>query len=189
LNDDALIEPGTIEPGGRAPHIGAMDEQPQPLRKRGHPHALAARERKRAEAAAIGLDPVYIDAFVETFYASIREDELLGPIFAARIADWGPHLARMKAFWRGVLLNSGEYTGNPMRMHVAIPGLEERHFAHWLELFYAALTSLDRQGEAARAVGAKARMIADSLLTGIEMQRGGGIAAMRSGDRLPHFAN
>ncbi len=165
-----------------------MTEKPEPLRKRGHPHALAARERKRAEAQAIGIDPAYIDAFVETFYASVREDALLGPIFAARIADWGPHLARMKSFWRGVLLNSGEYSGNPMRMHVAIPGLEERHFAHWLDLFYAALTSLEPRGEAARAVGQKARMIADSLLTGIEMQRGGGIAAMRSGDRLPHIA-
>ena len=165
-----------------------MTEKPQPLRKRGHPHALAARERKRAEAEAIGIDPAYIDAFVETFYASVREDALLGPIFAARIADWGPHLARMKSFWRGVLLNSGEYSGNPMQMHVAIPGLEERHFAHWLELFYAALARLEPQGEAALAVGQKARMIADSLLTGIEMQRGGGIAAMRSGDNLPHIA-
>ncbi len=165
-----------------------MTGKPEPLRKRGHPHALAARERKRAEAAAIGIDPAYIDLFVETFYASVREDALLGPIFAERIADWGPHLARMKSFWRGVLLNSGEYSGNPMRMHVAIPGLEARHFAHWLELFYAALASLEPQGEAARTVGAKARMIADSLLTGIEMQRGGGIAAMRSGDSLPHIA-
>ena len=94
--------------------------------------------------------------------------------------------SRMKTFWRGVLLNSGEYSGNPMRMHMAIPGLEARHFAHWLELFYAALARLEPQGEAARAVGARARMIADSLLTGIEMQRGGGIAAMRSGDSLPH---
>ena len=161
-----------------------MTEKPQPLRKRGHPHALAARERKRAEAEAIGIDPAYIDAFVETFYASVREDALLGPIFAARIADWGPHLARMKSFWRGVLLNSGEYSGNPMQMHVAIPGLEERHFAHWLELFYAALARLEPQGEAAQAVGQKARMIADSLLTGIAMKRDG-LAGSRAGQDLP----
>jgi len=167
--------------------MGAMTQAPQPLRKRGHPHALAARERKRAEAAAIGIEPAYIDAFVDNFYAAIREDALLGPIFAGRIADWGPHLARMKAFWRGVLLNSGEYSGNPMRMHAAIPGLEERHFVRWLKLFYATLTALEPQGEAARAVGDKARMIADSLLTGIAMHKDG-LAAMRSGDSLPRIA-
>lgn len=159
----------------------------QPLRKRGHPHALAARERKRAEAAAIGIEPAFIDAFVDQFYTAIRADALLGPIFAARIADWAPHLARMKAFWRGVLLNSGEYSGNPMRLHVTIPGLEERHFVHWLELFYATLTALEPQGEAAQAVGDKARMIADSLLSGIAMHRDG-LAAMRSGDSLPRIA-
>lgn len=163
-------------------------DQPRRLTKQGHPHALAARERKREEAAAIGVDADYVEAFVEAFYARIREDALLGPIFAERIADWGPHLVRMKAFWRSVLLNSGEYSGNPMRIHMGIPGLEEAHFAHWLELFYATLGDLENTAEARLAVGQKARMIADSLLTGIAMQRTGELSSARAGQHLPRIA-
>lgn len=161
--------------------------RPQPLRKQGHPHALAARERKREEAAAIGVDEAYVAAFVDAFYAKVRTDALLGPIFTARIADWGPHLARMKAFWRSVLMNSGEYSGNPMRMHVAIPGLEERHFAHWLELFYATLQELESNPAATHEVGERARMIATSLLLGIA-SRGGELPGSAVGEALPRVA-
>lgn len=163
-------------------------EAPRRLTKQGHPHALAAREHKREQAAAIGIDAACVDAFVEAFYGRIREDALLGPIFAQRIADWAPHLVRMKAFWRSVLMGSGEYSGNPMRMHFAIPGLEEAHFAHWLELFYATLADLGNGDEARRAVGNKARMIADSLLTGIAMQRTGDLSSARAGQNLPRIA-
>lgn len=157
---------------------------PRQLRKQGHPHALAARERKRADAAAAGIDAAYIEAFVDRFYARIRSDDVLGPIFAARISDWTPHLARMNQFWRGVLLNSGEYSGNPMRLHTAIPGLEAEHFTRWLDLFYATLDDLDRGIGATREVARRARMIADSLLTGIAMSRYG-LGGGRAGDALP----
>jgi hemoglobin len=63
-------------------------------------HIEALRERKRAEAEAIGIDADYISALVERFYGKIREDALLGPIFAERISDWDLHLGRMKGFWR-----------------------------------------------------------------------------------------
>lgn len=167
-----------------------IPKTPQPLRKQGHAHALAARARKRAAAAAIGVDAAYVDAFVDAFYARVQADELIGPLFAARIADWAPHLVRMKAFWRSVLLNSGEYSGNPMRMHAQISGLEELHFTRWLELFYGTLQDLGNTAAARAEVGNKARMIADSLLTGIAMQRSGEhpLNAARAGERLPRIA-
>ena len=105
-------------------------------------YALAARARKKAEAETIGIDADYIASFVDQFYGKIRKDELLGPIFNERIADWGEHLGRMKRFWRSVLHNSGEFSGNPMIKHIVIPGLEERHFAHGLGLFYETLREL-----------------------------------------------
>ena len=147
-------------------------------------YAERKRAEKRAAAEAIGVDADYIDELVETFYGKIRADELLGPIFAERITDWPVHLARMKAFWRSVLHNSGEFAGNPMLNHVAIPGLEERHFAHWLTLFYATLRELAPTDDATRLVADRARMIADSLLTGIETQRSGLVGA-RAGQNLP----
>ena len=152
------------------------------------PEVRAYAERKRAEkraaAEAIGVDAAYIDRFVEAFYGKIREDSLLGPIFAERIADWPVHLARMKGFWRSVLHNSGEFSGNPMLKHMTIPGLEERHFAHWLTLFYATLRELEPDEAATWLVAGRARMIADSLLTGIEMQRSG-LSGTRAGQGLP----
>ena len=102
-------------------------------------HIEALRNRKRDDAEAIGVDVDYIASFVERFYGKIRADDLLGPIFAPRISDWGAHLGKMKQFWRSVLHASGEFAGNPMVKHIVIPGLEERHFAHWLSLFYATL--------------------------------------------------
>jgi hemoglobin len=148
-------------------------------------HAAERRAEKRAAAEAIGVDADYVDHLVETFYGRIREDDLLGPIFAERISDWPAHLARMKAFWRSVLHNSGEFSGNPMLKHLAIPGLELRHFARWLELFYATLRDAETHPEATALVGGRARMIADSLLTAIAMRRDG-LSAGRAGKDLPH---
>lgn len=159
-------------------------DNPNPTRAQVHAHAAAARARKRAEAAEIGIDTEYVSHFVESFYGRIQKDDLLGPIFGARIHDWPTHLELMKGFWRSILMNSGEFSGNPMAKHIAIDGLEERHFAHWLELFYETLRELEGDPAATHLVGTRARMIADSLLTGISM-RDGGLSGARAGENLP----
>lgn len=158
--------------------------KPQPL-ENSREHALAARAKKRADAEALGVSESYISAFVETFYAAIREDDLLGPIFDERIADWPEHLAKMKRFWRSILFNSGEFSGNPMLKHMIIPAIGEEHFAHWLTLFYATLRKLEDDPRATSLVGIRARSIADSLLTGIAIRRDG-LTGSRAGDNLPH---
>lgn len=148
-------------------------------------YAKDKRAEKRAAAEALGVDAQFIDDLVEAFYGKIREDELLGPIFAEKIADWPTHLARMKAFWRSVLHNSGEFAGNPMLKHLAIPDLDLTHFSRWLDLFYDTLRELADSDAATQLVGARARMIADSLLTAIAMRRDG-LTGGRAGKDLPH---
>jgi hemoglobin len=148
-------------------------------------HALRARQAKRREAEAIGIDERFISDMVEGFYASIREDNLLGPIFAQTIDDWLPHLARMKQFWRSILHNSGEFSGHPMARHKAIPGLGQHHFVRWLDLFYANLRALSPNPRAQELIAARARMIAESLLTGIVIDRDGLERAMKKRS-LPH---
>lgn len=77
-----------------------------------------------------------IDALVEGFYARVRGDDRLGPIFEARVnGNWPAHLARMKGFWRSVLLKTGEYKGRPVPAHVRIGRLEDDHYVRWLALF------------------------------------------------------
>lgn len=138
-----------------------------------HPHAAAARIAKRDGAAALGIDPAYIDRLVEQFYAKVRGDPVLGPIFAARITDWGSHLARMKQFWGSVLLGDATFRGNPMAKHVAIPQIDAFHFKRWLVLFRATLRDLEGDTAATAVVAARAEAIADSLLTGIRIHRDG----------------
>ena len=71
---------------------------------------------------------------VHGFYAKARNDAVLGPIFAARITDWEPHLERMVAFWSSVALMTGRYHGRPVPAHTPLP-IGAAHFERWLQLF------------------------------------------------------
>ena len=55
----------------------------------------------------------------------------------------------------------------------------------WLALFYATLAEIEIFPQATLLVADKARTIADSLLTGIEVQRSG-LRGGRAGEGLPH---
>lgn len=142
-----------------------------------HPHAEAARARKKAEAEALGITDTFINDFVDAFYAKVRVDPVLGPIFNERVDDWPDHLRKLKQFWASVLHNAGTYSGRPMPAHVAIPDIDRSHFDHWLALFRETLDGLAPQGNAADAVHERARMIADSLLNGIAIHRDGKLSA------------
>ncbi|MEP9360881.1 group III truncated hemoglobin [Sphingomonas sp. KR3-1] len=136
------------------------------------PHATAMRDEKRRAAAEMGIDDAFVSALVDRFYGRIQADPVLGPVFAARITDWTPHLAQMKRFWRSILFSSGEYLGRPMPLHLAIPGLDKAMFARWLDLFAATLAEIGG-GDAAAHVHERARMIANSFLNGIAIHHHG----------------
>ena len=123
--------------------------------------------RIRAET---GIDEDMIDALVEGFYAKVREDDFIGPIFAARIDDWDPHLEQMKLFWSSVALSTGVYQGRPMPKHLPLP-IDARHFAHWLGLFEAAARELCPPVAAEHFI-ARARRIAESLELGVANANG-----------------
>ena len=86
--------------------------------------------------ARLGVDEAAIRRLVHGFYAKVRQDALLGPIFDSRVADWDEHLERMCRFWSSVATMSGTYHGNPMAKHIALP-VDAAHFDRWLELFEA----------------------------------------------------
>lgn len=145
----------------------------------------AIRQQRREEAADMSIDEDLVSRVVESFYSRVQADRILGPIFASRVEEWPPHLAKMKQFWRSVLLSSGEFSGNPMARHLEISELGAPHFVRWLQLFYATLRDECDDHAAVAHFGNRARMIADSLLTGIELRRDG-LAAAKSGRNLPH---
>jgi hemoglobin len=119
---------------------------------------------------AVGVDEALIAAVVHGFYADVRADALLGPIFEARIADWGPHLEQMCAFWSSVMLMSGRYHGQPMPKHTPLP-VDAAHFDRWLALFEAAARRI-APTDAAEAFIERARRIAQSLELGVAAHSG-----------------
>ncbi len=100
---------------------------------------------------------------VDRFYAKIRVDPILGPIFEKAIpGDWGPHLATMRAFWSSVMLTSGAYKGNPVAKHLRLEGMEIQLFGRWLALFDATCGEMFAD-VVAMAFRRKAANIAESL--------------------------
>jgi hemoglobin len=94
------------------------------------------KEKPRRQPVHADVSEDMVQTLVHAFYAKIREDMVLGPIFARVIgADWGPHLAKMCDFWSSVMLMTGRYKGNPMIAHIRLKMVRPEHFERWLALF------------------------------------------------------
>ncbi len=115
--------------------------------------------------ARTGITEAMIDRLVRSFYERVRADEMLGPIFDARIRDWEPHLQQMCAFWSSVALMSGRYHGAPMPKHLPLP-IDAAHFDRWLALFEATAAEVCPPEAAAHFVE-RAHRIAASLELGV----------------------
>ena len=112
-----------------------------------------------------------IARLVPAFYARIREDAVLGPIFDGAIGDWPHHLAKLEAFWSSVMLTSGRYKGQPMVAHVRHDQhMTRENFARWLALWRETSAEL-LAPEAAAAFQEKADRIAESLQLGVQFYR------------------
>lgn len=98
-----------------------------------------------------------VKIFVDAFYTKVRIDQLLGPIFAAKIPNdsWEPHLERMYSFWYTVLFAARDYSGNPFSKHASLP-IQKNHFERWVGLF---LETIDENFQGIRAEDAKMRAI------------------------------
>lgn len=107
-----------------------------------------------------------ISILVRDFYADIRRDQLLQPVFDGAIgANWEVHLERMVDFWCSVMLSSSEFKGNVYGKHMQLQGIAAEHFRRWLGLFEAHARRLFAP-ETADAFLAAARRIAASLQYG-----------------------
>jgi len=111
-----------------------------------------------------------ISELVDRFYAKVRQDEEIGPIFNAVVDDWPYHLALLKNFWSTVLNTTGRYKGDPMMKHLQL-SLDPPHFRRWLELFEETARET-MQPDHAEIVVAKAERIAQNFLAGIAYVKG-----------------
>lgn len=120
----------------------------------------------KAPGVPLGVSEHLICALVRAFYARVRADEVLGPIFDRHIADWDHHLDKLCDFWSSVVLMTGHYKGRPIPVHAAITGITEEHFERWLTLF-ADTARLECPPEVAQLFIDKSERIAASLRTGM----------------------
>jgi hemoglobin len=113
-------------------------------------------------------------ALVPLFYARVRRDPLLGPVFNGAIHDWGEHLDRLIDFWSSVMLTSGRYKGRPLPAHIKHgDAITPEAFDRWLALWRETTAEVMPQA-AAEAMQEKAGRIAESLSLGIEFARNRG---------------
>lgn len=126
------------------------------------PKTASARPQMTASITReTGLDEESLRDLVHSFYGKVRRDAVLGPVFAARITDWEPHLDRMVAFWSSVALMTGRYHGRPVPAHRSLP-IDGAHFERWLSLFREAANEACTPA-GARHVIERAERIARSL--------------------------
>lgn len=100
-----------------------------------------------------------INLLVNTFYAKVRTDEMLGPIFNRVIQDWPAHLERLTDFWERTLLAHKVYKGNPIAAHNKVDeemgnSITMVHFGRWLQLWFS---TIDEYFEGEKATLAKHR--------------------------------
>lgn len=69
------------------------------------------------------------------FYADVRQQAEIGPIFAAHVSDWPAHLDKIADFWSGVTGGPALYRGPMPFKHLHLH-LGERHFQAWLGLWH-----------------------------------------------------
>jgi len=101
------------------------------------------------------VDKDDVKIFVDAFYSRVQIDELIGPVFNAKIPDgnWTPHLERMYSFWNTVLFAQRDYSGNPFSKHASLP-IQKPHFERWIQLF---IKTIDEHFEGEKAEDAKMR--------------------------------
>jgi hemoglobin len=84
-------------------------------------------------------DPEAIARLIDAFYARVRVDPTLAPVFTHVAGiDLDRHIPVIRAFWRKMLLGHPDYARNMVARHAAVHTrlpLRARHFDRWLALF------------------------------------------------------
>ncbi len=95
-----------------------------------------------------------IKLLVDSFYAHVQQDDLIGPIFNEKIKDrWPQHLNKMYGFWQTILFNQPVYKGSSFEAHAELT-IDKKHFERWLLLFN---TTVDNYFKGEKANEAKMR--------------------------------
>lgn len=124
------------------------------------------------------IDEPGIAVLVDRFYAKVRQDPLIGPVFNGAIHDWDAHLVTLRAFWSSVMLTSGRYKGNPVAAHLKHV-IRPEFFDRWLAIWHETAREVFAPAAAAQ-FSAKADRIAESLKLALFFRPGAPFAGDRA---------
>lgn len=114
-----------------------------------------------------------IKLLVDSFYAKVQKDDLIGPIFNEKIGNqWTAHLERMYRFWQTILLEEHTYSGSPFPPHKHLP-VEKEHFNRWMAIFTETIDNLF-EGKLAEEAKLRAKNMAEMFFYKIDYFRNGG---------------
>lgn len=126
--------------------------------------------RRSTPSFEAAVTEAMIHDLVHAFYARVRQDAALGPIFNRAVRDWEAHLSKLCDFWSAVMLGTGRFKGAPVAVHAQLPEIDASLFARWLKLFRQTAQEVCPPGAAALFI-ARAEIIAESVQLGIAANR------------------
>lgn len=152
-----------------------------------------ARLQRTGSSMPEGLDETMIREVVNRFYALVRNDEIIGPIFKSTVPNWQwqPHLDTIVEFWSSMLLGSRHDNGQPTPKHPALPELTDAQFGRWLALFRFTVNELCPPDIAAALIE-RSEEVGNSFHLNIRMHGGGSLVHLKPHeweDYLPPEAN
>lgn len=118
------------------------------------------------------LSTEHLGELVSHFYARVRADDLIGPVFNRAVDDWPLHLDKLTRFWSSVMLRSGTYSGNPAAEHIKhAAAITPEMFDRWLGLWRQSTSELLPEDQASELQRMASR-IAESLQMAIKFYLG-----------------
>jgi truncated hemoglobin YjbI/tellurite resistance-related uncharacterized protein len=121
-----------------------------------------------------------LTALVDRFYARVRLDPLIGPVFNGAVGDWPSHLEKLGRFWSSVMLTTGRYKGNPVAEHLKhVDTITPEMFERWLALWRETTADMLSPSVASQ-LQARADRIAESLQLAIRFRPGAAPLAVPS---------
>lgn len=116
-----------------------------------------------------------VAALVRRFYAKVRTDETLAPIFNNSITDWEEHLEKLTDFWTLQLFGGKIYNGNPIKVHQEVDDRSQHittayHFGTWLNLWFETIDA-GFTGENADTLKRRARKMQTVLMVAMYENR------------------
>lgn len=102
-----------------------------------------------------------------SFYADVRSDAVLGPVFISAIGDgdWSPHVERVISFWLSALRISRGYDNKRfMPAHLRHPQITADLLPTWLALFRKSVDAHCEPGQASAFMA-----VAEAMIENLEL--------------------